>query len=93
MLLLMLLSDLKRSVMKRRPKYQSPDGIDWRDPDMPVLRYGKVAGVEGVHRISSNDITNYYKAKLEQHQEWIPSWREDETYDLASRHNRKRRDK
>ncbi len=75
--------------MKRRPKYKSPDGIDWRDPDMPVLRHGVVNGIDGVHRISPNDITNYYKAKLEQLGWQMPDWSSDPTYNL----NRKGRDK
>lgn len=27
---------------KRRRRYQSPDGVDWRDPDMPVLVFHKI---------------------------------------------------
>ena len=70
--------------MKRR---LPPDKrLDWRDPNMPVYRYGKVNGVEGMHEISSNDITEYYAAKLKQSGwQMYPSWREDETYDLARR--------
>ena len=73
----------------RKKRYQSPDGIDWRDPNMPVLRLGVVNGVKGWHEISSNDITNYYKAKLDQLGWQMSDWSSDPTYNL----NRKRRDK
>ena len=75
--------------MKRRHKYQSPDRLDWRDSDMPVLRYGKVNGIEGVHEISANNITEYYRTKLEQLGWQMPDWDEDETYDLRSKRSRR----
>lgn len=73
--------------MKRLP----PDNrLDWRDQNMPVLRYGKVNDVIGTHEVSAVDITNYYKAKLEQLGWQMPDWREDETYNLRGRSCRKR---
>ena len=69
--------------MKRR---LPPDKrLDWRDPNMPVYRYGKVNGVEGMHEISSNDITEYYAAKLEQLGWQMPDWSSDPTYDLKGK--------
>ncbi len=62
----------------------SNNRLNWRDPNMPVLRYGKVNGVIGTHEVSVSDITNYYKAKLEQVGWQMPDWCEDETYDLRS---------
>ncbi len=73
--------------MRRLP----PDNrLDWRDVNMPVLRYGKVNGVIGTHEVSAINITNYYKAKLEQLGWQMPDWHEDETYDLRVRSRRKR---
>lgn len=60
-----------------------------RDHDMPVLRLGVVNGIKGWHKISSNDITNYYKAKLDQFGWQMLDWSSDPTYNL----NRKGRDK
>ena len=82
-------------MMKRRQPYRSPDGLDWRDPDMPVYaraidpKTNKVT----ITLFHADTIRDYYRQKMESHAYTAPSWREDETYDLASRHNRKSRDK
>ena len=81
--------------MKRRKRYQSPDGLDWRDPDMPVYaraidpRTNKVT----ITLFHADTIRDYYQHKINDPFYTAPTWREDETYDLASRHNRKGRDK
>lgn len=70
-------------LLKKMPKHSRlpPDNrLNWRDKNMPVLRYGKVNGIEGTHEVSPNAITNYYKAKLEQIGWQMPSWDQDESY-------------
>lgn len=69
------------------PKHRLPPDtrLDWRDPNMPVLRYGKFGNFIGTKEVSAKDITNYYKAKLEQIGHKMPSWQEDETYDLKGK--------
>ena len=72
---------------RRRPKYQSPDGIDWRDPNMPVYaraidpRTNKVT----ITLFHADTIRDYYRQKMESYTYGAPTWREDETYDLARR--------
>ena len=66
--------------MKRR---LPPDKrLDWRDPNMPVLRYGKFGDFIGTKEVSPDDITRYYKAKLEQMGYQLPDWKDDPTYFL-----------
>ena len=77
----------------RRKRFPHDNRLDWRDPNMPALRYGKVNDIEGLHEIEPDVITKYYEAKLEQLGWQMPDWSVDETYDLVSRHNRKGRDK
>lgn len=30
---------------KRKPPYRSPDGLDWRDPQMPVYAHSRTQGM------------------------------------------------
>ena len=76
--------------MKRRPKYHSPDGIDWRDSDMPV--YARAIDPSGKVTITlfhADTIRDYYRQKMESHAYTTPTWREDETYDLARRRKKR----
>ena len=66
--------------MSRRKKLPPDKRLNWRDPNMPVLRYGKVNGVIDTHEIKPEDIRAYYKAKLEQIGWQMPSWDQDESY-------------
>lgn len=54
--------------------------LDWRDPNMPVLRYGVVEGVTGTHKVAPENITKYYKAKLEQLGWQMPDYKNDVSY-------------
>lgn len=78
--------------MKKRKSYKSPDGLDWRDPDMPVYaraidpRTGKVV----VTLFDYKTIQEYYHHKINDPYYTAPTWDQDDTYFLASRHNRKR---
>ncbi len=66
--------------MRRIKKYTAPDGLDWRDPNMPVLRYGNVNGVIGQHLIKSNIINEYYHYKMLDGNYNPPNWRNDPSY-------------
>lgn len=71
-------------------KKLSPDTrLNWRDPNMPVLRYGKVNGVDGTYEIPSDEIRKYYAAKINSPFYRPPSWYEDETYDLSYKKSKK----
>ena len=71
--------------MKRKRISKRTDIPNWHDPNMPVLRYGKVNGVVGYHYIKPEDIANYYKIKLEQVGWQMPSWDVDPTYNLKAK--------
>jgi hypothetical protein len=63
--------------MRNRYKLPPDTRLDWRDPNMPVLRRdinGKELEVKPQH------ITDYYAAKLQQVGWKMPSWDEDESY-------------
>ena len=78
--------------MKRRQPYKSPDGLDWRDPDMPVYaraidpRTNKVT----ITLFNHETIRDYYNHKINDPFYTAPTWDQDDTYFLAQRHNRKR---
>lgn len=71
-----------------RRKLPPDNRLDWRDPNMPVLRYGKVNGVEGTHAVSSEHITIYYHNKLLQLGWQMPDYKDDPSY-WWSKKNRK----
>ena len=54
--------------------------LDWRDPNMKVIRTGTVNGVFGVHEIEPKWITPYHARNLMQTIE--PNWYDDPTYNL-----------
>jgi hypothetical protein len=64
------------------PKRRLPPDtrLDWRDKNMPVLRYGNFNGVLDTKEVSAKDITNYYKAKLEQLGWQMPDYDKDPSY-------------
>lgn len=66
--------------MARKPK--SDTRLDWRDPDMPVLRYGKFGNFTGTKEVAPKDIQRYYVAKLQQIGHLMPDWKDDPTYNL-----------
>lgn len=64
----------------QRPQYKSPDGYDWRDPDMPVLRDYRMA--DGSWRtIIDPDYEHRYREHM-MSAAAQGSWRRDETYNL-----------
>lgn len=75
----------------KRRNYKSPDGLDWRDENMPVVRYGIVDGVEGSHLIKPEHIQQYYIIKMNSVQYDPPTWKNDPSYFWSQKHNRKPR--
>lgn len=75
----------------RCKRYQSPDGLDWRDPNMPVLRYGSFDGkpYKENRYVAPNHIQQYYIQKLEQVGWQMPDWKESLKEDNRYRRNKK----
>ena len=50
----------------RRKKLPPDTRLDWRDSNMPVLRYGKRSEYDKPHMmvVSPNDIQKYYQHKM-----------------------------
>lgn len=71
----------------RRKKLPPDDRLDWRDPNMPALRYGVVDGIEGMHEIKPEHITQYYHAKMHHPFNSAPNWKNDPTYNLKKNKN------
>ena len=69
--------------MIKRPK--TDVRLDWRDPNMPVLRYGKFGNFVGTKEVAPQDIQRYYAAKLAQIGSQMPDWKDDPTYDLKKK--------
>ena len=65
--------------MRKKHRYVDKR-LDWRDPNMPVIRTGTVNGVFGVHEIEPKWITPYHARNIESSIE--PDWRHDSTYYL-----------
>lgn len=75
---------------RRRQRYTSPDGIDWRDPDMPVLRpFEFNDGTKGLKAFTPEEEQEYVKC----HMAGTPQkhWRDDETYRLRKRGRNRRK--
>lgn len=67
--------------MKRKPL--PPDTrLDWRDPDMPVLRLNER---RQMIEVSPKYIEDYYKAKLNSPHYGAPHYTNDPTYDLKKK--------
>ena len=65
---------------RRRPRYHSPDGLDWRDPDMPVVR-----------KIRSGEVRLMEPERVAKVADYMingsnaPSFHNDPTYNLRRR--------
>ena len=67
----------------RRSRYKSPDGIDWRDPDMPVIRQYRMA--DGTRK---EVVDQDYERRYREHMMSAAaqdSWRRDDTYNMRRR--------
>lgn len=70
--------------MNRRRRQREPDKrLDWRDPNMPVLR----AMDTGMEALSPEDESAYSQDVMARSIE--PTWRNDPTYNLAKRRRRR----
>jgi hypothetical protein len=70
--------------MRNRRRTSKPDKrLDWRDPDMPVLR----AMDTGMEALSPEEESAYSADVMVRSIE--PTWRNDPTYNLAKRRRRR----
>lgn len=56
--------------------------LNWRDPDMPVIRKGYRAGKVVDMEVAPEFVQKYYVDKLNNLEYRAPRWDEDETYFL-----------
>ena len=64
--------------MKRK---LSPDNrLDWRDPNMPVLRFELRGRTTIAHFVNSKAAHEYYKFKMSDWRNQAPEWRNDPSY-------------
>lgn len=78
----LLLLDL---VMKRQRKLAPDNRLNWRDLNMPVLRYGKFQNADGsiflgTKTVEPIHIQQYYIIKLNSASYDPPQWRDDPSY-------------
>lgn len=70
--------------MKRR-KLPPDKRLNWRDPDMPIIRTGIINGVFQTAEIAPQHVQQYYQIKLQRNIDIEPNWRVDPTYDLKKK--------
>ena len=75
--------------MVKRRKLPPDTRLDWRDPDMPVLRYGNFNGEFGTKEVAPQYIQNYYRAKLDQIGWKMPDYKDDPSYWWSRKNNLK----
>jgi hypothetical protein len=76
--------------MRRRRNREPDTRLNWRDPDMPVLRpwedrWGKVY----IREIPPEEESEYCTSMVNNNNPNAPSWRNDPTYNLAKRRRRR----
>lgn len=61
----------------RRRRYQSPDGLDWRDPNMPVIRRYQMGDGS-----TKEEVDPTYEQRYREHlvSQSFESYRDDPTY-------------
>lgn len=64
----------------RRKRLPPDDRLDWRDPEMPVIRKVTIQGREEVREIPPKYIEQYYKNKIFGAYYDAPNWRDDPSY-------------
>lgn len=69
----------------RRRKLPPDTRLDWRDPDMPIIRKVTLQdGTEEVREIASKYIEQYYANKISNYHYWNEgNWRDDPSYNWA----------
>ncbi len=70
--------------MKRRPRPSADLRPDWRDPEMPALFSctDPKTGRTYLREISPDRATTAFARKLAKDDAFLPSWRDDPTYNL-----------
>lgn len=71
--------------MMRRHRKEPDKRLDWRDPDMPVLR----AMTTGMEEMTPEDESRYSADVMVRSME--PTWRKDPTYNLGRGQRRRKR--
>lgn len=57
--------------------------LDWRDKNMPVLRFGYLQSKIVMYEVNPVKIEAYYQQKMLNHP--APDWKNDPTYDLKGK--------
>lgn len=71
----------------RRRKLPSDDRLNWRDPDMPLLKLGYLNKELVLFEVSPEKVRMHYEDKMEHHP--APSWKDDPSYSWAKKNNLK----
>lgn len=67
-------------------RFNRQNRLDWRDPDMPVIRKVFIAGKEEIKEISSDAIKKYYSAKINSYMyRTEDDWKNDPTYHMKKK--------
>lgn len=67
-------------------RFNRQNRLDWRDPDMPVIRKVFIAGKEEIKEILSDAIKKYYSDKIDNDRYWAEgNWKSDPTYHMKKK--------
>ena len=69
----------------RKRKLQPDTRLDWRDPNMPVLRKGYYHNKIVVFEVDPAKVHKYYIDKMNDPNYVAPQWKDDPTYFLNKR--------
>ncbi len=73
----------------RRQRYAPPDGLDWRDPDLPVLVPWKDGlGQRTIKAIGPREEQRFRQQNMLERNPLKPNWRDDPTYKLGKKKRR-----
>lgn len=76
--------------MPRRRRQREPDKrLDWRDPDMPVLRAMEYSWGVVLEPIPPQDESEHCASMVSNSNPMAPHWSRDPTYNLAKRRRRR----
>lgn len=74
---------------RHKRKNVKDNRLDWRDPNMKVLRMARFSPEDefDLHPLDPESVRRFYEIKLERDTDGMPTWNEDETYDLKPKKN------
>lgn len=76
--------------MARRRREEPDKRLDWRDPEMPVLRrFENNFGEVTIEPVSSDDEQAFHQDEMRTTNPGAPPWDWDPTYDIARRKRRR----